>query len=48
MVAHEPADPDELRAWCREPLAPHKVPKQISFVDALPRSPGGKLLRARL
>jgi O-succinylbenzoic acid--CoA ligase len=48
VVPREPVDPEQLLAWCRERLARHKVPKQIRFVDALPRSPGGKLLRARL
>jgi O-succinylbenzoic acid--CoA ligase len=48
VVVREPADPEELRAWCRDRLAPHKVPKRVEVVEALPRSPGGKLLRARL
>ena len=48
VVLRQPADPEELRAWCRERLAPHKVPKHIEFIESLPRSPGGKLLRARL
>jgi o-succinylbenzoate---CoA ligase len=48
VVPREPVDPQELRTWCRERLAPHKVPKSIELVEALPRSPGGKLLRARL
>jgi acyl-CoA synthetase (AMP-forming)/AMP-acid ligase II len=48
VVARESVDPDALRAWCRGRLAPHKVPKQVDLVDSLPRTPGGKLLRARL
>jgi o-succinylbenzoate---CoA ligase len=48
VVLREPADPEELRTWCRGRLAPHKVPKRVELVEALPRSPGGKLLRARL
>jgi o-succinylbenzoate---CoA ligase len=48
VVLREPAEPDDLRAWCRDRLAPHKVPKQLTPVDSLPRSPGGKLLRSRL
>jgi acyl-CoA synthetase (AMP-forming)/AMP-acid ligase II len=48
VVARERVDPEVLLAWCRERLAPHKVPKDIVLVEALPRSPGGKLLRARL
>jgi o-succinylbenzoate---CoA ligase len=48
VVPRRRVDPEELRAWCRERLAPHKVPKEILLVETLPRSPGGKLLRARL
>lgn len=38
----------ELRAWCRRELAAFKVPKEIVFVDELPKSPIGKLLRRKL
>jgi acyl-CoA synthetase (AMP-forming)/AMP-acid ligase II len=38
-------DPDELRAWCRQQLAPYKVPTGFTRVDRLPRSDVGKLLR---
>jgi acyl-coenzyme A synthetase/AMP-(fatty) acid ligase len=39
---------DELRGFCRERLAPHKVPKSITFAKELPRNEQGKLLRDRL
>ncbi len=39
---------EELRALCREHLAPYEVPKQFEFADALPRSPLGKLLKREL
>ena len=39
---------DALRAHCRELLAPHKVPRVVTFRDALPRSPLGKVLIGRL
>ncbi len=39
---------DELRAHCAARLAPFKVPKRIEFVDSLPRSVTGKLLRREL
>jgi o-succinylbenzoate---CoA ligase len=48
VVLREPAGEEELRAWCRERLAPHKVPKRIEIVESLPRSAAGKLLRTRL
>jgi o-succinylbenzoate---CoA ligase len=40
--------PDELRAFCAERLAGYKVPKQIEFVEILPRTSSGKLLRRHL
>jgi o-succinylbenzoate---CoA ligase len=48
VVLREPADGEELRAWCRERLEPFKVPKAIHAVERLPRNAGGKLLRDRL
>jgi acyl-CoA synthetase (AMP-forming)/AMP-acid ligase II len=38
----------ELIAHCRASLAPYKIPKGIFFVDALPRSGLGKVLKAEL
>jgi long-chain acyl-CoA synthetase len=35
----------ELLKWCRERLAPYKVPSYIEFRDMLPKSKVGKLLR---
>jgi fatty-acyl-CoA synthase len=43
-----PPDVDELRAWVRERLAGYKVPKEIRFVDRLPRNPTGKVVRRAL
>jgi long-chain acyl-CoA synthetase len=37
--------PEALRAWCKEKLAPYKVPAQIEIVAALPMSMAGKVLR---
>jgi len=36
---------DELVALARTALAPHKVPRAVHVVDALPRTPTGKLRR---
>jgi long-chain acyl-CoA synthetase len=38
-----PPDPDSLLSWCRESLAGYKCPKQIRFVDEIPRNPMGKI-----
>ena len=38
----------ELRRFCRELLPAYKVPAIVTFVDALPRNPAGKLLRGEL
>jgi len=38
----------ELIRWCRERLAPYKVPQYIEFRDMLPKSKVGKLLRREI
>lgn len=38
----------ELGNWCRERLAPYKVPSYIEFRDMLPKSKVGKLLRREI
>lgn len=39
---------EQLEAHCRKLLAPYKVPRHITFVDALPKSAVGKILRKEL
>ncbi|MGV9454036.1 AMP-binding protein [Streptomyces sp. NPDC003635] len=41
-------DAQALRAFVREELAPYKCPREIVFLDALPRTATGKLQRFRL
>ena len=48
IVLASPASADTLRAHCRELLAPHKVPRVLTFHATLPRSPLGKVLIGRL
>ena len=36
---------DEVKAFCRDSLAAYKVPKLVAFIDALPKSAVGKILR---
>lgn len=38
----------QILAHCRENLAAYKIPQSISFVDELPKSPIGKILRREL
>ena len=44
---HEPSE-DELKAHCRERLAPYKVPARVSFRKDLPKTMVGKVLRRAL
>ena len=39
---------EEIEAHCRANLAGYKVPRQISFLPALPKSTVGKILRREL
>jgi O-succinylbenzoic acid--CoA ligase len=48
VVLRGAATEEELRAFAAERLAPFKVPKAITFTDALPRTSSGKLLRRAL
>jgi benzoate-CoA ligase family protein len=38
----------DLKEYVKHVLAPYKYPRWIEFVEALPRGPGGKLLRFKL
>ncbi|OGN97666.1 MAG: hypothetical protein A2Z77_04695 [Chloroflexi bacterium RBG_13_51_36] len=42
------ATPDEIRDFCRQSLSEYKVPKQIRFVDSLPKTESGQIDRKRL
>ena len=50
VVATEDAtpDPDDLRAHVKAHLARYKVPRDVVFVEDLPRNPTGKLVRRLL
>lgn len=39
---------EDLLAFCRERLAPHKLPKSFETVDTLPRNANGKVLKTAL
>ena len=38
----------ELKAWCREHLGSHEIPRRIEIVDALPKNAAGKVLKREL
>ena len=44
----ERATEDEVRAYCRERLAPYKVPGRVEFRKELPKTMVGKILRRTL
>lgn len=39
---------EELRLFCRQRLAGYKVPRDVRFVESLPRTASGKLLRRQV
>ena len=42
------ATSDEIRGFCRQSLSDYKVPKQIKFLDKMPKTKSGQLDRKRL
>jgi acyl-CoA synthetase (AMP-forming)/AMP-acid ligase II len=44
----ESADASEVQAFCAERLADYKRPRQVHFVDELPRNATGKVLKHQL
>jgi long-chain acyl-CoA synthetase len=49
VVADDPAPSEaEIIAHCREHLTAYKVPRAVEFLDDLPKSPVGKILRKDL
>ena len=48
VVARGEVGGDELKAWMATRVAPHKRIRAVRFVDAIPRTPSGKILRRLL
>jgi long-chain acyl-CoA synthetase len=48
LKAGQSATEEELRAYCRQRLAPYKVPAKIEFRKDLPKTMVGKVLRRML
>jgi fatty-acyl-CoA synthase len=44
----KPPDPDELRGFVKEHLANFSVPRDITFLDELPRNATGKVMKREL
>jgi long-chain acyl-CoA synthetase len=41
-------DPEALKAWVREQVAPYKYPRHVAIVAELPKGPSGKILKREL
>jgi benzoate-CoA ligase family protein len=48
VVARQPLGEQALQNFVRERLSPHKYPREVVFVDELPKTPSGKLDRKAL
>lgn len=48
VLAGAPPTADELQAFVRSRLSPHKYPRDVRFLDALPRTASGKVDRKQL
>jgi acyl-CoA synthetase (AMP-forming)/AMP-acid ligase II len=48
VVARNPVDPEELKAFVAERVAPHKKVRLVEFVDEIPKAASGKILRRLL
>jgi acyl-CoA synthetase (AMP-forming)/AMP-acid ligase II len=45
---HDGLDEDEVKAYVKENLARYKVPRDVEFLDSLPRNATGKVLKREL
>jgi fatty-acyl-CoA synthase len=48
VVGEQRPSEDELKDWVKENLARYKVPREIVFLDELPRNATGKILKREL
>ena len=48
VVTSRPLEAGELMAYVAERVAPHKRIRHVEFLDAIPKSPSGKILRREL
>jgi acyl-coenzyme A synthetase/AMP-(fatty) acid ligase len=47
---YEPSEElaEEIQDYCKERTAPYKYPRQIEFIDDLPKTTSGKIRRVEL
>jgi fatty-acyl-CoA synthase len=43
-ATHKDTTAQQIIDWCRENMAVYKIPRQVQFVDALPKSGSGKVM----
>ena len=48
VVLKSPASAEELMAFVAQRVAPYKKVRRLDFIDAIPKSPSGKILRRLL
>ena len=47
-AAEQQPDAAALKAWCREHLGSHEIPRRIEILEALPKNAAGKILKREL
>jgi long-chain acyl-CoA synthetase len=48
LLAGETATEQELIEYCKANMAAYKYPRSVEFIDELPKTPTGKILRREL
>jgi len=48
VIASQPTTADDVMAYCRQKLAPHKRPKNVEFFDRFPLTGSGKVIKREL
>ena len=48
LAPTQPSAPREVKAWVKDNLARYKVPREVVFLDELPRNATGKVLKREL
>ena len=43
-----PADPEEIREYCRGRIATYKIPRYVKFVDGFPMTETGKIQKFKM